>query len=112
MKGFIASAAVILFSGATIVAAEQTWVGEISDSACGAKHESGAENVAAPPAKECVGNCLRGGSTYVLVGPGDKVFQIANQSAAGLKENAGAKVKITGELKGDAITVSKVEKAQ
>src|SRR3954471_14909792 len=96
VKGFIGSAAVILFSGVTIVAAEQTWVGEISDSACGAKHESGAENVAAPPAKECVGNCLRGGSTYVLVGPGDKVFQIANQSAAGLKENAGAKVKITG----------------
>jgi hypothetical protein len=100
----------IVFSGATMVAAEQTWVGEISDSACGAHHESGTENVPPPPAKECVENCVRGGSTYVLVGPQGKVFQIANQSATGLKENAGAKVKITGELKGEAITVSKVEK--
>src|SRR6185436_8878642 len=78
VKGILSTAAVILFSGATMMAAEQTWVGEISDSACGAHHESGAENVPAPPAKECVGNCLRGGSTYVLVGPEHKVFQIAN----------------------------------
>jgi hypothetical protein len=112
VKRFVSAAAVIFFSGATMVAAEQTWVGEISDSACGAHHESGAENVPAPPAKECVENCLRGGSTYVLVGPEHKVFQIANQTAAGLKENAGGKVKVTGELKGDSITVSKVEKAE
>jgi hypothetical protein len=112
VKGFISTAAVIFFSGATMMAAEQTWVGESSDSACGAHHESGAENVPAPPAKECVENCLRGGSTYVLVGPEHKVFQIANQTAAGLKENAGGKVKVTGELKGDSITVSKVEKAE
>jgi hypothetical protein len=112
VKGLATTALAILFSGATMVAAEQTWVGEISDSACGAHHESGTENVPPPPAKECVENCLRGGSKYVFVGPEGKVFPIANQSVAGLKENAGAKVKITGELKGESITVSKVEKAQ
>ena len=112
MKGFVSAAAVILFSGATMMAAEQSWVGEISDSACGAHHESGTENVPPPPSKECVENCLRGGSKYVLVGPEGKIFQIANQNVAGLKDNAGAKVKITGELKGTSITVSKVEKAQ
>ena len=74
---------------------EQTWVGEISDSACAMKHESGVENVPPPPANECVANCIRGGSKYVIVA-GDKVFQIANQNAAGLATLAGSKVKITG----------------
>jgi len=48
---------------------------------------------------------------YVIV-VGDKVFQIANQNAAGLATLAGSKVKITGELKGDAVTISKIEKTQ
>src|SRR5438128_5915594 len=92
-------------------AAEQTWVGEISDSACEMKHSSGAENVPTPPAKECVANCIRGGSKYVIVS-GDHVFQVANQDAKGLADLAGSKVKITGELKGDVVTVSKIEKAE
>ena len=91
-------------------AAEEMWTGEISDSACGAHHDSGAENVPTPPAKECVANCVRGGSTYVLV-VGQKVFEIANQRAAGLEALAGSKVKVTGEAKNDAITISKIEKA-
>lgn len=91
-------------------AAEQTWIGEISDSACGMKHVSGEENVPVPPAKQCVANCVRGGSTYVIV-VGDKVLRIANQKAAGLADLAGARVKITGEAKGDTVTVSKIEKA-
>jgi len=92
-------------------AAEQTWIGEISDSACGMKHESGAENVPTPPAKECVAACVKGGSKYVIV-VGDKVLEIANQNAAGLANLAGSKVKITGEAKGNVVTVSKIEKAE
>src|SRR5436190_11776806 len=75
-------------------AAEQTWIGEISDSACNKKHESGAENVPTPPAKECVADCVRGGSKYVIV-VGDSVFQVANQNAGGLADLAGSKVKVT-----------------
>ena len=92
-------------------AAEQTWIGEISDSACEMKHESGAENVPTPPAKECVAACVKGGSKYVFV-VGDKILQIANQNAAGLADLAGSKVKMTGEAKGDVVTVSKIEKAE
>lgn len=103
--------AVVTLSLVALRAAEQTWVGEISDSACAMKHESGVENVPPPPANECVANCIRGGSKYVIV-VGDKVFQIANQNAAGLATLAGSKVKITGELKGDAVTISKIEKTQ
>jgi hypothetical protein len=109
VKRFVCVCAAILFAATAARAAEQTWVGEISDSACGAHHESGTENVPAPPAKECVAACVRGGSTYVLVVDG-KTLQIANQQMAGLADLPGGKIKVTGELKGDAITISKVEK--
>ena len=111
MRGLAIVVGVFALSGAMVVGAEQTWVGEISDSACGMKHDSGAENVPTPPANECVANCVRGGSKYVIVA-GDKVFQVANQDAKGLADLAGSKVKITGELKGDVVTVSKIEKAE
>ena len=106
----------VLFAAVTMAtvwlgAAEQTWVGEISDSACASHHESGAENVPPPPAKECVANCVRGGSKYVLLVDG-KVLQVANQNLPALADLAGSKVKITGELKGDAVTIAKVEKAE
>ena len=45
---------------------------------------------------------------YVLVVDG-KVFQIANQDNKDLATHAGHHVKVTGELKGNAITVSKIE---
>ena len=88
-----------------------THAGAVRPAPCGMKHDSGAENVPTPPANECVANCIRGGSKYVIVA-NDKVFQIANQNAAGLADLAGSKVKITGELKGDTVTISKIEKAQ
>ena len=111
LASVVACAAVASLTVTPLRAAEQTWIGEISDSACTMKHESGAENVPTPPAKECVANCVRGGSKYVII-VGDNVLQIANQNAAGLAELAGSKVKITGEAKGDTVTVSKIAKAE
>lgn len=105
------AAGVMLATLTPLGAAEQTWIGEISDSACAMKHESGTENVPAPPAKECVANCVRGGSKYVLV-VGNTVFEIANQNAAGLADLAGSKVKVTGEATGQSVRVSKIEKAE
>jgi len=89
-------------------AAEQTWTGNISDSACGKKHEEAAENTGVMPDRECTQACVRGGSKYVLVVDG-KVFQIANQDHKDLATHAGHTVKLTGELKGSAITVTKIE---
>ena len=109
---FLLAAAILLTPlGKSAQAAEQTWIGEISDSACNYKHESGAENVPAPPARECVAACVRGGSKYVLLVDG-KILQIENQQAAGLADLAGGKVKVTGELKAGAVVVSKIEKAE
>ena len=95
-------------SASLSLAAEQTWTGNISDSACGKKHEEAAEGNGVMPDRECTLACVRGGSKYVLVVDG-KVFQIANQDNKDLATHAGHAVKVTGELKGDTITVSKIE---
>src|SRR5262249_8994991 len=101
------AAALLLTSGLSI-AAEQTWTGNISDSACGKKHEEAAEGNGVMPDRECTEACVRGGSKYVLVVDGT-VYQIANQDQKDLATHAGRKVQLTGELKGSVITVSRIE---
>ena len=101
-------AAAILSLTSRPLAAEQTWSGTISDSACGAKHEEAAEGQGKMPDPECTQACVRGGSKYVLVVEG-KVLQIANQDNKDLATHAGHTVRLTGEMKGSAITVSKIE---
>ena len=101
-------ATLLLVASALPRAAEQTWTGKISDSACGAKHEEAAEGQGVMADRDCTQACIRGGSKYVLVVDG-KVFQIANQDNKDLATHAGHAVKLTGELKGNAITVSKIE---
>ena len=101
-------AAVLLVAQAAPSAAEQTWSGKIADSACGAKHEEAAEGQGVMADRDCTQACVRGGSKYVLIVDG-KVFQIANQDNKDLATHAGHAVKMTGELKGTTITVSKIE---
>src|SRR5215471_9149752 len=89
---------------------EQTWTGEISDSHCRAEHEPISEGDPVLPSPECVKLCLKSGYKYVLV-VGEKLYTIANQDNPGLAKFAGEAVKLTGELKGDSITISKIEPA-
>ena len=102
----LASALLVVSVGA--VPAEQTWSGKIADSACGAKHEEAAEGQGVMADRDCTQACVRGGSKYVLVVDG-KVFQIANQDNKDLATHAGHLVKMTGEMKGTSIMVSKIE---
>jgi hypothetical protein len=88
--------------------ADQMLIGQISDSLCKAKHEEAAEGQGKMADRECTLACVRGGSKYVLLVDG-KVVQIANQTFADLEKHAGHKVKVTGDVKGDQITVSKIE---
>jgi len=104
----VIAAFAILLATTGASAAEQTWTGKIGDSACGAKHEEAAENQGVMPDRECTQACVRGGSKYILVVDG-KVLQIANQDNKDLATHAGHTVKLAGELKGNAITVSKIE---
>jgi hypothetical protein len=111
MQRLIPFVAALVFS-VPVSVAEQTWTGQISDSACGAKHEEAAEGQGKMPDRECTAACVRGGSKYVLVAEGvggGRVLQITNQDNQDLATHAGHRVKLTGELKGQSITVSKIE---
>jgi hypothetical protein len=102
----IVAAAVVLMMSAPAFA--ETWTGAISDSMCGAKHQAGEHTGKKMTDRDCTEACIKGGAKYVFVS-GDKVYTIANQDFAGLKTHAGHTVKLTGEMKGDSVTVSKIE---
>jgi hypothetical protein len=87
-----------------VQAAPQTFVGSIGDSMCGAKHMMGGS------AKDCTLECVKGGAKYILIGPNGKIYQLSDQKKP--EAFAGAKVKVTGTLKGDSITVASIEAAR
>jgi hypothetical protein len=105
----IAAALVAALFAANSLAAEQTWAGRISDSLCGARHEAAAEGQDKLPDGECANACVKGGSKYVFLS-GDRKYSIANQNHPDLATYAGENVKVIGELKGDAITISRIER--
>lgn len=90
-------------------AAEQTWTGKISDDMCGASHtKMAAEHKDSKMSdRDCTLACVKGGGKYVFVS-GGKVYKIENQDLAQLQEHAGHTVRLTGDMKGDNITVSKI----
>jgi hypothetical protein len=89
-------------------AVEQTWTGKISDSICGDNHaKMMAEHKDAKTDRDYTLVCVKGGGKYVLVSSG-KVYNIENQDLALLQDHAGHTVRLTGEMKGDTITVSKI----
>jgi len=108
MKKFAMLAAAILFAAAPALAAEKTMTGTIGDSKCGIHHSKAEHGSQTDSDHDCVNKCVDGGSKYVFVA-GGKTYQIANQDFAGLKDHAGHKVALTGDVKGDSVTVSKVE---
>lgn len=100
---------VIVGLGLSAGAAEQTWAGKVSDSLCGLTHEAMALGAGLSD-HDCTVECVKAGGKYVFV-VGDNVYQIANQDLPGLAEHAAQPVTLTGELKGDTITVSSIEPA-
>ncbi len=88
--------------------AADSWKGQISDSMCNAKHADGEHGTKKMTDRACVEKCIKEGAKYVFVGEGDKVYKIANQSFAGLKAHAGHTVVLTGTMKDDTVTVSKI----
>jgi hypothetical protein len=100
--------AFVLASGVLTFAAEQTWTGKISDTKCGVSHKSGEHSASKMSDHDCVVACVKGGAKYTFVRSG-KVYNIGNQDFAGLEEHAGHTVRLTGDLNGDTITVSKIE---
>jgi hypothetical protein len=109
MKKLVMLAAAILFATApALVAADKTWNGVISDAKCNGKHSKAEHGSQTDSDHDCVNKCIAGGSKYVFVSSG-KTYQIANQDYAGLKDHGGHRVALSGEMKGDSITVSKID---
>ena len=88
-------------------AADKTWTGQISDSMCGASHQKMTSAHAGMTDRDCTLACVKGGGKYVFVSDG-KVYTIANQELALLQTHAGHTVQLTGDMKGDTITVSNI----
>jgi len=89
-------------------AAQQTFTGRLSDGACGASHQSKSA-AGSLTDRQCLLACIKALQKYVLVDRDNRVLPIANQDAMGLPLYAGRPVKLTGELRGTAVFVIKVE---
>jgi hypothetical protein len=109
MKRVLSCAAGLLLLSTLAVARDQTWTGQISDSMCGRSHKAMMEHGDKKMTDhDCTIACVKGGAKYVFVS-GGKIFNIENQSFAGLEDHAAHQIKLTGEMKGDAITVSRID---
>jgi hypothetical protein len=89
--------------GSPLKAADKTWTGTISDSTCGKSHGDNGGTVAKD--HECAVKCVKGGAQYVLV-VGEKIYKLADQKMPWYEDGAGHVVQVTGNLKGDTITVT------
>jgi hypothetical protein len=90
-----------------VLAAEQTWTGQISDSVCGVKHMPAEHGKKTMSDRDCARLCAEKGGQYVLVAEG-KVYKLTNRDAD-LKSHAGHAVRLTGNLTGETIRVEKIE---
>jgi len=100
---------VSMFGAMSASAADQTWTGKLSDSMCGAKHNTAAEHAGkAMTDRDCTLACVKDHNAKYVFVSGGKVYNVGNQDFGELQEHAGHTVKLTGEMSGDTITVSKI----
>jgi hypothetical protein len=88
----------------SLIAKDQTWTGEISDSMCGAEHMMQGSKA------DCTKKCVAQGSTYALV-VGGKVYTLQSSDKAtldALGSLAGQNAAVVGKADGETITVSSV----
>jgi uncharacterized low-complexity protein len=91
--------------GQTSAAQTQAYEGIVTDTRCGAKHSPAVGLAAA----DCTRVCVHRGDSFALV-DGDKTYTLEGESAA-LKRVAGERVRITGMLNGNVISVASVASA-
>jgi hypothetical protein len=98
MKKLIAAGTLALGLASAVFAAE--FKGFVEDTMCAGK----------PDMKDdasCAQKCIKAGSPAVLVTEDGKIYKIADQ--AKIVSHAGQKVTVTGTLKGDTLSVDKVQ---
>jgi hypothetical protein len=82
-------------------ATSQTWTGTISDAMCKGMHNG-------KDAKQCTADCIKNGSKYVLVVDDKTIYNIDNQKFKDLPKFAGDSAVVTGTMKDDTITITKM----
>lgn len=82
-------------------ATSQTWTGAVSDAMCKGMHNG-------KDAKQCTADCVKTGSKYVLVIDDKTIYNIDNQKFKDLPKFAGDTAVVTGTIKGDTITITKM----
>jgi hypothetical protein len=98
MKTIAAVAFMTMGLAATVMAAE--FKGFVEDEKCSTMAAMKGDS-------DCAQKCIKGGSPAVLVTPDGKIYKIANQDK--IVPQAGKNVTVTGDLKGDTITVASVK---
>lgn len=94
----------ILIAVCSLPLAAAEFTGWISDSECGLGNGNGSA-----ASRDCAESCLKNGAKPVLVTDGDRVLKLSGK--ADVNAHLRHKVKVTGEVKGDTLTVTKIEKA-
>jgi len=94
----------LLVAGMAVAASPKVFTGSISDSMCGAKHM-----MPGMSDKDCTLGCVKEGAKFILVDPSGKIYQLSDQKKPA--QFAGAKVKVTGTLSGDTISVTSIAAA-
>jgi hypothetical protein len=100
---------ILILASASLFAAgtTQVFTGTITDSKCGAKHQS----ADAAAEANCVRDCVHAGAQYILA-VGDKEYKLSDQK--GSAKFAAKKVNVTGVLTEDTsfISVVKIQPAK
>jgi len=87
------------------MAATTALTGVITDDMCGRKHM-----MAGKPDAECIRACVKSGAKYAVLAD-EKVYVLAGD-ISGVDAMAGKKVTVSGELKGNTLTVSSIAAAK
>ncbi len=86
----------------SVHAAAASYTGAISEAGCGLKHANGG-------AEKCVSGCVKKGAAPVFVTDG-KIVKLSN--AEKVMDFLGKKVKVSGKLDGDTLTVDSIQTAE
>jgi hypothetical protein len=101
---FAVAVAATLFAGALTMAADGSWTGYISDSACGAKGAKEGQG-------ECTTKCVKEhGAKYVFVNDADKkVYVIDAQDK--VAAHSGHHVTVKGSVDGETLKLTSIDMA-
>jgi hypothetical protein len=99
MKKLLATFALTAIGSLSAFAGE--WSGYIADSKC--KHTDGTDKSIA-----CTQSCIKKGADAVFVTSDDKVLKIDKASMDKVTPHFGHKVTVTGDVKGDTLTVDSI----